>query len=106
MRRCHCAANWRKLRTTTLRGAPGLANITPQLQSLDALDGQVAEVIATLADLGIGAVREDIAIEPAFWAQYPGNFRSIARFHCLNHKCAFLARLLSQRPFSRWSRLL
>ena len=47
--------------------------------SLDALDGQVAEVIATLADLGIVAVREDIAIEPAFWAQFPGNFRYIAR---------------------------
>lgn len=90
----------------SLRGAPGLANITPQLQSLDALDGQVAEVIATLADLGIVAVREDIAIELTFRAQFPGNFRSIARFHCLNHKCAFLARLLSQWPFSRWSRLL
>lgn len=47
--------------------------------SLEALDGQVAEVIATLADLGIVAVREDIAIEPAFWAQFPGNFRYIAR---------------------------
>ncbi|MFM5950897.1 MAG: VirB4 family type IV secretion/conjugal transfer ATPase, partial [Novosphingobium sp.] len=47
--------------------------------SLDALDGQVAEVIAALADLGIVAVREDIALEPAFWAQFPGNFRYIAR---------------------------
>jgi type IV secretion system protein VirB4 len=47
--------------------------------SLDALDGQVAEVIAALADLGIVAVREDVAIEPAFWAQFPGNFRYIAR---------------------------
>ena len=25
------------------------------------------------------AVREDIAVEPAFWAQFPGNFRYIAR---------------------------
>ncbi len=47
--------------------------------SLEALDGQVAEVIAALADLGIVAVREDIALEPAFWAQFPGNFRYIAR---------------------------
>ena len=48
-------------------------------QSLETLDRQVAEVIAALADLGIVAVREDIAQEPAFWAQFPGNFRYIAR---------------------------
>lgn len=47
--------------------------------SLEALDGQVAEVTAMLADLGIVGVREDIALEPAFWAQFPGNFRYIAR---------------------------
>lgn len=43
--------------------------------SLTSLDGQVAEVIAVLADLGIVCVREDIALEPAFWAQFPGNFK-------------------------------
>ena len=47
--------------------------------SLGELDAQVAETIAVLADLGINAVREDIALEPAFWAQFPGNFRYIAR---------------------------
>ncbi|WP_374406209.1 VirB4 family type IV secretion/conjugal transfer ATPase [Pelagerythrobacter sp.] len=47
--------------------------------SLKGLDANVAEVIALLADLGINAVREDIALEPAFWAQFPGNFRYIAR---------------------------
>lgn len=46
---------------------------------LKALDTQVAEVIALMADLGINGVREDIALEPAFWAQFPGNFRYIAR---------------------------
>ncbi len=34
---------------------------------------------AALADLGIIAVREDIKLEPAFWAQFPGNFKYIAR---------------------------
>ena len=34
---------------------------------------------AALADLGIIAVREEIALEPAFWAQFPGNFKYIAR---------------------------
>lgn len=46
---------------------------------LKTLDGHVAEVIALMADLGINAVREDLALEPAFWAQFPGNFRYIAR---------------------------
>ena len=43
------------------------------------VDQGVAEVQATLADLGIIAVREEIALEPAFWAQFPGNFKYIAR---------------------------
>ena len=47
--------------------------------NLAVLDGQLSEVTALLADLGIVAVREDIALEPAFWAQFPGNFRYIAR---------------------------
>jgi type IV secretion system protein VirB4 len=47
--------------------------------SPDEVDAGVAEVQAALADLGIIAVREEIALEPAFWAQFPGNFKYIAR---------------------------
>lgn len=47
--------------------------------SFEAVDAAVAEVTAMLADLGIVGVREDIALEPAFWAQFPGNFRYVAR---------------------------
>lgn len=43
------------------------------------VDAGVAEVQATLAELGIISVREEIALEPAFWAQFPANFRYIAR---------------------------
>jgi len=43
------------------------------------VDDGVAEVQAALADLGIISVREEIALEPAFWAQFPGNFKYIAR---------------------------
>jgi type IV secretion system protein VirB4 len=43
------------------------------------VDEGVAEVQAALGDLGILSVREDIALEPAFWAQFPGNFKYIAR---------------------------
>lgn len=39
----------------------------------------VAEVQAALTDLGIIAVREDIGLEAAYWAQFPANFRFIAR---------------------------
>lgn len=46
---------------------------------LGALDNQVAEVIALMAGLGINAVREDMALEPTFWSQFPGNFRYITR---------------------------
>lgn len=43
------------------------------------VDNAVAEVSAALADLGIIAVREEVALEPTFWAQMPGNFRYITR---------------------------
>jgi type IV secretion system protein VirB4 len=44
-----------------------------------AVDEAAAEAQAALADLGIIAVREEIGLEPAFWAQFPGNFKYIAR---------------------------
>ena len=53
--------------------------ITVYGESQAALDVSVAEVSAVLADLGIVGVREDIGLEPAFWAQFPGNFKYIAR---------------------------
>ncbi|MBA2932602.1 VirB4 family type IV secretion/conjugal transfer ATPase [Sphingomonas sp. CGMCC 1.13654] len=53
--------------------------IMVQADSLATLDARVAEVTATLADLGIVAVREDIALEPAFWAQFPANFKYVVR---------------------------
>jgi type IV secretion system protein VirB4 len=43
------------------------------------VDEGVAEAQAALADLGIISVREEIGLEPAFWAQFPGNFKYIAR---------------------------
>jgi type IV secretion system protein VirB4 len=43
------------------------------------VDEGIAEAQASLADLGILSVREDIALEPSFWAQFPGNFKYISR---------------------------
>jgi type IV secretion system protein VirB4 len=53
--------------------------IAVRANSPDEVDEAVAEAQASLADLGILSVREDIALEPAFWAQFPGNFKYIAR---------------------------
>lgn len=44
-----------------------------------AVDAGIAEVTAAMVDMGVIAVREDIALEPAFWAQFPANFKYIAR---------------------------
>ncbi|MGB3470383.1 MAG: VirB4 family type IV secretion system protein [Erythrobacter sp.] len=55
------------------------STIAVHADSLEAVNDHVAEVIALLADLGINAVREDIALEPTYWAQFPGNFRYIGR---------------------------
>ena len=63
------------------RASYGQHHMTVALQAstLAELDDAVAETQATLADLGIRAVREDIALEPSFWAQFPGNFKYVAR---------------------------
>ncbi len=63
------------------RAAFGLHHITivPQAETPAALDRAVADVIGCLADAGIIGVREDLGLEPAFWAQLPGNFSFIAR---------------------------
>ncbi|MFL0357754.1 VirB4 family type IV secretion/conjugal transfer ATPase, partial [Erythrobacter sp. GH1-10] len=53
--------------------------IAVHAEDLAALEDHVAEITAMLADLGINAVREDIALEPTFWAQFPANFRYIGR---------------------------
>jgi len=47
--------------------------------SLDDLDASVADVQSALAEAGAIAVREDTNLEPAFWAQFPGNFKYVAR---------------------------
>lgn len=54
-------------------------SITVRAATPAKVDDAVAEVLAALTDLGLIAVREDIGLEPAFWAQFPGNFPYIAR---------------------------
>jgi type IV secretion system protein VirB4 len=53
--------------------------ILAKADTLDELDGAVADVQSALAEAGAIAVREDTNLEPAFWGQFPGNFKFIAR---------------------------
>jgi type IV secretion system protein VirB4 len=54
-------------------------SILAKASTLDELDVAVAEVQSALAETGAIAVREDMNLEPAFWAQFPGNLDFIAR---------------------------
>ena len=47
--------------------------------TLAELDQNLGEAQALLAEAGFAAVREDLGLEAAFWAQFPGNFSYIAR---------------------------
>jgi type IV secretion system protein VirB4 len=53
--------------------------ILAKADSLDELDSGVADIQSSLAEAGAVAVREDVNLEPAFWAQFPANFKYIAR---------------------------
>ena len=48
-------------------------------KTLPRLDDAMASCAAALADTGAIAVREDTNLEPAFWAQFPGNEEYIVR---------------------------
>jgi type IV secretion system protein VirB4 len=54
-------------------------SILVKAESLEDLNGAAAEVQSALAETGAVAVREDVNLEPVFWAQFPGNFKYIAR---------------------------
>jgi len=63
------------------RAAFGEHHLTVAIHTDDQarLNTAVSDVQATLADIGIVAVREDLGLEPAFWAQFPGNAHFITR---------------------------
>lgn len=63
------------------RGAFGEHHLSVLVRAPDlaALDSAVADVQSALGEAGGVGVREDINLEPAFWAQFPGNFGYIAR---------------------------
>lgn len=54
-------------------------SVCVKADSLAALDRAAAEVQGAFTEEGIISVREDVNLEPSFWAQFPGNFKDIAR---------------------------
>ncbi|WP_353257453.1 VirB4 family type IV secretion/conjugal transfer ATPase [Hyphomonas sp.] len=63
------------------RAAFGEHHITVLVRSdqLDSLHEAAGEVQAALSEVGAIAVREQSALEPSFWAQFPGAFKFIPR---------------------------
>jgi type IV secretion system protein VirB4 len=63
------------------RAAFGEHHLTVMVKA--ATHGQLAEAAADVqsafTELGVISVREDVNMEPAFWAQFPGNFKDIGR---------------------------
>ena len=63
------------------RSAFGEHHLTVMVKSpsLGELNEAAADVQSAFTELGVISVREDVNLEPAFWAQFPGNFKDIAR---------------------------
>jgi type IV secretion system protein VirB4 len=53
--------------------------VMPVAESLEELNDAVAAIESELMNLGIMSVREDLNMEPAYWAQLPANAQYIAR---------------------------
>jgi type IV secretion system protein VirB4 len=63
------------------RAAFGEHHLTVMVKggTLELLNEAAADVQSAFTELGVIAVREDVNLEPAFWAQFPGNFKDIGR---------------------------
>jgi type IV secretion system protein VirB4 len=63
------------------RAAFGEHHLTVMIKAdaSDRLNEAAADVQSAFTELGLIAVREDVNMEPAFWAQFPGNFKDIGR---------------------------
>ncbi len=63
------------------RAAFGEHHLTLMLRgaSVEEVNEGVAAALAAFTDVGVIAVREDVNLEAAFWSQFPGNFKDIAR---------------------------
>jgi type IV secretion system protein VirB4 len=62
-----------------LADAPASAGQAGAAERIKRLNDAVALARAMLADTGMTVAREDLALESAFWAQLPGNFRDRPR---------------------------
>ena len=66
------------------------------------LDSVVSDCVSAFVNLGIVTAREDINLEPAFWAQLPGNFSFTARRSLISNAILRIAAsIISCRPRHR-----
>lgn len=54
-------------------------SVQVRVPALGELDDAISDIMARFTDVGLIGVREDVGMEPAFWAQFPGNFKDIGR---------------------------
>lgn len=54
-------------------------SVMVRAEDFEALDRAVADVQTALTEVGAIGVREDVALEPAYWAQFPGNHAYVPR---------------------------
>lgn len=66
-------------------------SVLVKADTLDDLARNVADARRVLVDAGIQPAREDLALEPAYWAQLPGNFALRPRLSPINSRnlCGF-----------------
>jgi type IV secretion system protein VirB4 len=58
-------------------------SITLMAPSMEKLDAAVAAMVRAFQNLGLIAIREDMHLEKAYWAQLPGNFEFLTRLRPL-----------------------
>lgn len=59
------------------------ATITVLVDDLNQLEGAASRIQQAFSEVGLLAIREDIKLEEAFWAQIPGNFEFLRRQNIL-----------------------
>ena len=61
-------------------------SLTVHAPNKDRLDFGISDILSVFTNIGLISAREDVNLEPAFWANLPGNFSYIARRSLISNK--------------------
>ena len=61
-------------------------SLTVHAPDKDRLDFGISDILSVFTNMGLISAREDVNLEPAFWANLPGNFCYIARRSLISNK--------------------